>query len=268
MTTRPADSQWSGEMATAYERWLAPAVFAPFAVDLAARAAWLSPRTVLEIAAGTGVLTRELTTALPAASVVATDLNPAMVELGLRTARGATWRRADALGLPFGAAEFDLVICQFGVMFLPDKAAGFAELRRVLAPGGRVLVSTWGPASQHGFAAALLAALARVFPQDPPAFIAAVPHGYHDLDQISADLAAGGLSCVSAEPVTVTGRSPSAADVAAGFCLGTPLRAAIAERGDLAAATAVISEEMTAALGRGPVEAAMTAWVIEAAPLP
>jgi ubiquinone/menaquinone biosynthesis C-methylase UbiE len=126
---------WVGSMPEAYDRWLAPAMFHPFAVDLARRAARLIPRRVLEIAAGTGVLTRELITAIPSAAVTATDLNAAMVEFGSRRAPEAAWQQADALRLPFGDRQFDLVVCQFGVMFFPDKPAAFREVQRVLMPG-------------------------------------------------------------------------------------------------------------------------------------
>jgi len=251
-------------MPQAYDRWLAPSVFQPFAADLAPRAANSAPRQLLEIAAGTGVLTRELVTAIPAGRVTATDLNAAMVEFGSRRVPLAAWRQADALRLPFDDRQFDLVICQFGVMFFPDRPAAFGEMRRVLAPGGRLLFSTWGAVETHGFAAALVAALAHAFPNDPPTFVVAVPHGYCDLGRVAADLAAGGLYCVSTEPVTLEGHADSAADVAAGFCTGTPLRMAIQARGGLAASTAVIADQMTVRLGRGPVTATMTAHVIEA----
>jgi SAM-dependent methyltransferase len=257
------DRLWVESMPEAYDRWLAPAVFHPFAVDIAQRAARLTPHRVLEIAAGTGVLTRELAAAIPAAQLTATDLNQAMVEFGSRQVPGAAWRQADALHLPFDDRQFDLVVCQFGVMFFPDRPAAFREMRRVLAPGGRVLFSTWGAVETHGFAAALVAALTHAFPGNPPAFIAAVPHGYCDLSQIAADLAAGGLECPTTESVTLQGHADSAADVATGFCAGTPLRMAIEARGDLVASTAVIADQMTARLGPGPVTATMTAYIIE-----
>jgi SAM-dependent methyltransferase len=253
-------------MPEAYDRWLAPAVFRPFAADLAARAASLNPVRVLEIAAGTGVLTTELLAALPDADVTATDLNDPMVEFGSRQAPGALWQQADAISLRFGDQEFDLVACQFGVMFFPDKPAAFSEIRRVLRPEGSLLFSTWATIDTHGFAAVLLAGVERAFPADPPAFMVAVPHGYPNLDQVRADLAAGGMECVSAETVTLDGRAGSAADIATGFCTGTPLRLAIESRGDLAASTAIISDEMTRLLGPGPVTAQMTAYVIEARP--
>jgi SAM-dependent methyltransferase len=259
------DRLWSGSMPRAYDRWLAPAVFQPFAVDLARRAARLAPRRLLEIAAGTGVLTRELVTAVPAAEVTATDLNAAMVEFGSRRVPLAAWRQADALRLPFDDQRFDLIICQFGVMFFPDKPAAFREMRRVLAPRGRLLFSTWGAVQTHGFATALMDGLTRAFPADPPTFLVAVPHGYCDLGQIVRDLTAGGLECVSIVSMTLDGHANSAADVAAGFCTGTPLRAAIEARGDLAASTAAIADHMTVRLGPGPVTATMTAYIIEAA---
>ena len=251
-------------MPEAYDRWLAPAVFQPFAVDLAQRAARLGPRRVLEIAAGTGVLTRELVAVIPASEVTATDLNAAMVEFGSRQVPRATWRQADAGHLPFGDQQFDLVICQFGVMFFPDKSAAFREVRRVMTAEGRLLFNAWSTVDTHGFAAALVAGVARVFPADPPTFIVAVPHGYADPGQALADLAAGGLEGVSIESVTLDGQSASAADVAVGFCTGTPLRMAIEARGDLMTTVAVVSDEMTTHLGGGPVTAKMTAYVIEA----
>jgi SAM-dependent methyltransferase len=247
-----------------YDRWLGPAVFHPFAVDLAARAARLDPGRILEVAAGTGVLTRELLAAVPSAAVTATDLNPAMVQLGSSRVPGASWRVADGLRLPFPDHEFDLVACQFGVMFFPDKAAGFAEAGRVLAPGGQLLFSTWDTVATHAFAAALVAGVERAFPVDPPTFVVRVPHGYADVDQVAADLKAGGLVLVSSEAVVREGVAPSAHDVAVGFCTGTPLRMAIEARQDLASAIAVVAAEMEARLGAGPVTGRMTAHVIEA----
>src|SRR5437773_11374095 len=118
-------------MPAAYDRFLAPAVFRPFAADLARRAAAQQPRRVLEVAAGTGVLTAELLAALPDAHVTATDLNEPMVRYGAGQAPGADWQQADAQALPFDDEQFDLVACQFGVMFFPDKPGAFAEIRRV-----------------------------------------------------------------------------------------------------------------------------------------
>ena len=251
-------------MAEVYDRRLGPAVFHPFAVDLARRAAALAPRRVLEVAAGSGIVTRELLAAVPGAALTATDLNPAMVRWGAGTLPSACWAVADAQRLPFRDGRFDLVVCQFGAMFFPDRPAAFAEIRRVLAPGGRLLFNTWDTVDRHGFARALVDGVRRVFPDDPPRFVEQIPHGYHDPDRVVADVRAGGFDAVEVETVTLTGHARSAADIAVGFCTGTPLRAGIASRGDLAATTAVVEQTVAAQLGSGPIAAAMTAHVVEA----
>jgi SAM-dependent methyltransferase len=259
---------WVDSMPEAYERWLAPAVFQPFAVDLAGRASAHAPRRVLELAAGTGVLTRELVAAVPGADVTATDLNTAMVEFGRQRAVGAAWQQADAMELPFEDGEFDLVACQFGAMFFPDKPAAFAEARRVLTPDGTVLLSTWATVDTHAFQAALVVGLERAFADDPPTFIVSVPHGYADSDAVVADLSAGGLRCTAFESVTLEGHAASARDIAVGYCTGTPLRAEMEARGDLAETTRVVAKEMEASLGTGTVRGWMTAHVFEATPRP
>ncbi len=261
-----AQVRWVGSMPEAYERWLGPTLFQPFAVDLARRVAARRPVRVLELAAGTGVLTREILAALPGCELTATDLNPAMVEFGRRRAPAATWRQADALDIPFDAGRFDVVVCQFGVMFFPDKPAGFAEARRVLAPDGTLVVNTWAELARHDFDAAVVAALEQRFPDDPPVFLSGVPHGYADVDAVVADVEAGGLECLTVETLTLEGRAASIADIATGFCTGTPVRAEIEARDDLSAATAGLTETMLARFGPGPVTGRMAAHVIEARP--
>ncbi|MFH7594539.1 class I SAM-dependent methyltransferase [Streptomyces racemochromogenes] len=252
-------------MPAAYEQYLVPVVFRPFAEDLATRAAALRPRRVLELAAGTGVLTSHLIARAPSAEVTATDLNEAMVALGSARVPGAVWRQADAQRLPFPDGGFDLVVCQFGVMFFPDHVAAFGEVRRVLAPGGRFLFNTWGPLGTHAFETALQAGLERAFPADPPRFFPTVPHGYADPAVAAADLAAAGFAVEEQRELTLRGRSESIADLATGYLTGTPVRAAVEERGDGEAVRATVIEEMTARLGPGPVTAPMTAYVFRAA---
>jgi SAM-dependent methyltransferase len=256
-----ADRAWADSMPDAYERWLVPTVFHPFALDLARQASSRCPRRMLELAAGTGVLTRELVRI--GGDVVATDLNASMAMIGRQFVPEAAWAEADALDLPFDGGRFDLVVCQFGVMFFPDKRAAFAEARRVLAPGGRLLFSAWAKLEAHAFQAALVDALARVFPADPPTFMTAVPHGYADLDVVVDDVRAAGFDAVTVRTVTLEGHARSAADIAAGYCSGTPLRAAIESRTDLRSATEAIAEQMEATLGTGTVTGRMTARVVE-----
>lgn len=248
-------------MPAAYEQYLVPVVFRPFAADLTARARVLHPRRVLELAAGTGVLTAGLVAAAPSAEVTATDLNEAMVAFGSTRAPGAVWRQADAQRLPFPDGGFDLVVCQFGVMFFPDRVAAFTEVRRVLAPSGRFLFNTWGPLGTHAFEVALQVGLERAFPVDPPRFFPTVPHGYADPAVVAADLAA----VEDQQELTLQGRAASTADLATGYLAGTPVRVAVEERGDGPAVRATVIEEMTARLGPGPVTAPMTAYVFRAA---
>ncbi|GAQ50393.1 class I SAM-dependent methyltransferase [Streptomyces acidiscabies] len=251
-------------MPDAYERHLVPVFFRPFAEDLAARAAALRPGRILELAAGTGALTSALLAALPGASVVATDLNEAMVGAGSVREPRAVWRQADAQRLPFGDGEFDLVVCQFGVMFFPDRPAAYAEVRRVLAPRGRFLFNSWGPLASHGFGSAFQTALEESMPDGAPSFLADVPHGYADPAVVAADLTAAGLFPAGAEEVTLDGVAESAASVATGFLTGTPVSATVGVREDAQTIQDAVTRRMTQRLGAGPVTAAMTATVYTA----
>ncbi|MFD4557729.1 class I SAM-dependent methyltransferase [Streptomyces sp. NPDC058469] len=251
-------------MPEAYERHLVPVLFQPFAIDLATRAAALRPRTVLELAAGTGALTSALLTAVPTASVVATDLNEAMVTAGSAREPRADWRQADAQNLPFEDDTFDLVACQFGVMFFPDRPAAYTEVRRVLAPQGRFLFSSWGPLASHGFGAAFQTALEQCVPDGAPPFLKDVPHGYSDPAVVAADLTAAGLTLATAEEVTLEGIAESAASLATGFLTGTPVSAAVQAREDAQALQAAVTQKLTDQLGTGPVTAPMTATVYTA----
>lgn len=251
-----------------YDEELVPLIFAPYAPDLAARVAARPATSVLEIAAGTGVLTRELAERLPAgATIVATDLHQPMLDCAMRvgTDRAVEWQQADALQLPFANRTFDVVVCQFGVMFFPDKARAFSEARRVLRPGGALVFNVWDRIGENDFANGVTDALASLFPDDPPRFLPRVPHGYFDLALIRRDLAAAGFNA-RPEIETVTTHSPAALPrvPALAYCLGTPLRAEIEMRNlsgleaAVDAADALIAER----LGDGPVEGRLKAHVV------
>lgn len=267
MGTRSGDAAFTGGVPELYERLFVPLLFAPYAADLARRVAALRPRAVLETACGTGVVTRVLTAALPAGTeVVATDLNQPMLDRAARsgTARPVTWQQADAQALPFADGAFDVVACQFGVMFLPDRVRGHAEARRVLRPGGTLLFSVWDTIAANVLAGIVTDALAAQFPADPPRFLVRTPHGHADPGVIAAELAAAGFP----EPPridVVAGRSvaPSAADAARAYCQGTPLAGEIAARGgDAEAATAACAAAIAARYGDGEVDAPMRALVV------
>jgi ubiquinone/menaquinone biosynthesis C-methylase UbiE len=265
-----SDKLFAGSIPETYERYLVPLIFEPYARDLAARLASVEPQDVLETAAGTGVLTRELAARLPAqARIVVTDLNQPMLDLAAATQPDASriaWRPADALALPFEDQSFDAVACQFGVMFFPDKGQGYREARRVLKPGGRFFFNVWDKISENDFADVVTQALAMVFPQDPPLFMARIPHGYHDVEAIKAQLTEAGFSSVSVETIAHMSRAPSPRDPAIAYCQGTPLRNEIEARDPsrLEEATQIAADAVARRFGSGVVESRIRAHVISA----
>ena len=268
MAAAAGDKVFAGSIPQLYERYLVPLIFEPYAKDLAARLASRRRARVLEIAAGTGVLTRAMARVLPEkTAIVATDLNQPMIDhaRGIGTRRPVEWKQADALRLPFEDAAFDAVVCQFGTMFFPDKPAAFAEARRVLEPGGELLFNVWDRIEENEFADVVTAALGRMFPADPPLFMARTPHGYHDEDAIRADLAKGGFDgTVRIETRAERSRAGSPMEPAIAYCQGTPLRNEIEARGAtrLEEATALAAEAIAARFGRGAVDGKIQAHVV------
>ncbi len=263
------DKVFTGSIPVIYESHMVPMVFTPYAADLARRIVAHAPQHVLEIAAGTGAVTRELVKQLPPGSTItATDLNQAMLDVaGARLSSGNLhFQACDAMQLPFGAQSQDAVACQFGVMFFPDKQVAYGEARRVLRPGGHFAFNVWDRLEANPFTAMVEDAMAAVFPADPPAFFRRTPFGYHDKDAISATLAAAGFRDVRAETVTLPSRAPSAGHVAVALCQGTPMRSEIEQRapGRLQEITEQVSAAIEAALGKGPLETPMQAIVFEA----
>jgi len=228
------DSIFAGSIPAIYHDQLGPLLFEPFAWDIAARAGAFAPRHILETAAGTGIVTGALIREAPRAEIYATDLNQAMLDVA--AARIMSWRvtfrQADAQDLPFPDASFDLVVCQFGIMFFPDRVAACREARRVLKPGGRFLFNAWDSLEHNPLSRAAAEAVAALFPDDPPGFLARVPFGYHDKAAIEADLRAAGFADIAAETVRKPGPVASARDAALGLTHGTPLRGEIEARGE------------------------------------
>lgn len=268
LMTSGIDTAFTASVAQFYERFMVPLIFEPYAADLASRVAQAQPRRVLELAAGTGVVTRQLAVMLDAsADIVATDLNPAMIEEAARigTARPVSWRQADAMRLPFEDVSFDAVVCQFGVMFFPDKARAFGEARRVLRPCGTFAFNAWGAIERNEFAHAIQDALAALFPSDPPRFMARTPHGYHDAALIAKDLAAAGFTrAPHIETVAFTSRAATPRVAASAYCEGTPWRLEIEARdgGSLARALATAEAELARRFGDGPIEGRIEALVV------
>jgi len=268
MTAPDADTVFDHSIPQLYETHLVPLLFEPYAADLAERLASRSLERVLEIAAGTGVVTRRLAMVLrDDVAIVATDLNQPMLDqaAAIGVARPVEWRQADAMRLPFNDASFDAVVCQFGVMFFPDKATAFAEARRVLRPGGVLIFSAWDRIEENEFADAVTTAVGTLFPTDPPRFLARVPYGYHDRAAILRDVVAGGFAASARfDTVAARSRATSARIPAVGLCQGTPLRSEIEARAPsrLAEATDAAARAIAERFGRGPVDAKIQAHVV------
>ena len=249
---------------------MVPLIFEPYAADLARRAAFFSPGAALEIAAGTGVMTRALAPRLASdASYVVTDLNQPMLDYAAsRQAPEARleWRQADAMALPFADAAFDLVCCQFGAMFFPDRISAYREAKRVLKSGGHFLFSVWDHIEENVLADDVTKALARMFPNDPPRFLARTPHGYHDTALIRTELESAGFCRVAIETQAEQSRAASPRLPAIAYCQGTLLRNEIEARdaGKLQAATDYAAAAIAERHGTGDVAAKVQAHVIVA----
>jgi len=260
------DAAFTGSVPKIYEKHLVPLIFEDYAADIVRRLQARAPRRLLELAAGTGVVTRALAAGLPKTEIVATDLNPAMLEeaKAVGTKRPVEWKQADATQLPFPDASFDAIVCQFGVMFFPDRAKAFAEARRVLKPGGSYVFNVWDTLADNEIPDLITTALAAVFPSNPPRFLARTPYAYSDRAQIAKDVAAGFKGTPQIEVVTARSRAASARDAVIGFCQGSPLRGEIEalKTPDLEAATAAAAAAVEKKFGKGAVDGKIQALVV------
>jgi SAM-dependent methyltransferase len=255
-------------VAASYEEYMVPMVFEPYAEDLVARVSSQLLGEVLETAAGTGVVTRKLAALRANAprAIVATDLSQAMLDHGRTLAAGPliTWLQADAQALPFPDASFDLTLCQFGAMFFPDRARAYEEARRVLRKGGRFVFTVWDRLETSDFAHTVDTAVAGLFSDNPPTFMARIPHGYFDLEVIAKDVIDAGFDPPSFETVTKISRAPSAKHAAQALVQGTPMRGEIEARDAalLNVAVDVAERALSDRFGAGPIEGQMRAFVV------
>jgi ubiquinone/menaquinone biosynthesis C-methylase UbiE len=252
------DAAFTGAVANMYERYLVPLFFEPYAKDIANRLMKRKLSAVLETAAGTGVVTRAMDELLPAhVEITATDLNPDMLNEGAQKKSNRDIKRqaTDAMQLPFADETFDAVVCQFGVMFFPDRAKAYAEAYRVLKPGGIFIFNAWDDLIYNDFSRMVNDAMTNTFPNDPPRFLPRTPYSYHNEAQLAADLKNGGFkNAPRFETINfrTTAESPNIAGMS--ICYGTPLRAEIDKHGpgSLEKAAAASSELIAQNLSAKP----------------
>jgi len=267
--TSIAHAQFTASIPENYDRYLGPVIFEPYAKDMAERLGKTAPKNVLETACGTGIVTRRLLEALPSgAGLIATDLNPAMLDHA-RAAIGddprVSWEVADMCDLNFQTETFDALVCQFGIMFAPDKAAAFREARRVLEPAGRFLFNVWDEIGKNPFAKIANDAITSFFPDDPPTFYQ-TPFGFQDRALIKEMLEAAGFSRVQEAIVSKPSQAKSAAEFARGLIEGNPVMNEILARGtvSLEEVESELAARIKKSLGDRPVPVRLQAIVFEA----
>jgi SAM-dependent methyltransferase len=257
-------ARFVGSIPANYDRGLGPHLFADYGADLARRATAAKPGRVLEIAAGTGIVTRLLRDALPVSThLVASDLNPPMLEIARQkfsVGEKVEFQPADATALPFDDDAFDALVCQFGVMFFPDKDRSYREAHRVLASGGRYHFNVWDSFEFNPFARISHETIGGFFEQDAPTFYT-VPFDYHRIDAIKASLVATGFDEISARVIRIQKTIPRARAFAEGIVFGNPIIDEIRARGTtdpdtiVAAVTAALNRAFGQDPGRMPLQA-------------
>lgn len=259
-------ASFTGSIPEYYDRCLGPAWFEAYAIDLAGRVPPRPPGAVLEVACGTGLLSRQLRQRLdPAVRLVATDLSKAMLDYAQSKARdfpGIEWREADGMNLPFADAEFGAVACSFGVMFMPDRAKALAEMRRVLAAEGLLVFNVWAGLDDNPHGKANIAAMQKLFPGDPE-MAYTLPYEMDDPALLRRLLAAAGFGEPRIERRQVRIRAP-AKTIATGQIRGTPRGLLVEKRGVALDAAIEVNAAELVRVGGDPYDGPATALVVEA----
>jgi len=260
---------FSGTIAKVYDEVQGPVYFEPYAIETAIRVAKLNPQNVLETACGTGRVTNHLHKVLsPHASLTATDISTDMMAIAkkkLSSEKNLSWLEADALQLPFADSTFDVVVCQFGIMFFPDKKKGLNEAFRVLKNGGTFLATTWSKLELNEIAAAGRNILKEFFDNDPPRTMN-VAFSMHNKTEIKDLFSESGFTNVQIEMVVKTSVSESAEELASALIEGSTIREFIIQKD--ASALPMLKQKTESAIiancGNHPVKGKMEAIYIAA----
>jgi len=258
-----------GSVPENYDRYLGPMLFQPYAVDIARRIPQRDGISVLETACGTGIVTARLREHLPAkAKLCATDLNEGMINFAQakRNPPGIEWQVADAMTLPFPDESFDVLVCQFGVMFLPDKTAAMREARRLLKPGGTFLFNVWDSLAANDLSRVAHETIVAFTAPEPVRFFETTPFGWFDVEAMRGFVEAGGFRDIKVTPVEFDCVSPSATDAATGLVQGTPISVAVKERdpAQVSKLTEATAQALAREYGEKPCRGRMRAFVWQA----
>jgi ubiquinone/menaquinone biosynthesis C-methylase UbiE len=264
------DKEFTGSIPEIYDTYLVPLIFEQYAEDLAQRTASINPNSVLEVASGSGVVTRAVAPVLRSGvRHVVSDLNPPMLDRAAATQPlpdAIEWLPANALDLPLEDDGFDLVLCQFGCMFFQDRIRSYREARRVLRPGGAFVFNMWDRIEENEFANVVTNALAERYPANPPRFLPRTPHGHYDTTVYRAELEAAGFTDITIEPLDAISTASSSLIPAVAYCHGTPLlnEIEILDPAGLNAATRHAADAIASYFGSGHVDGRIRAFVITA----
>jgi len=262
----PDFAGFTGTIPGNYDQYMGPLFFEPYAIDLAERIKDQSPKKVLEIACGTGRVTNHLRKALPAdAELIATDLNAGMLAVAKHNLqeKNIEFKEADAQALPFADNSFNCIVCQFGFMFMPDKPKAFAEAFRVLAPGGKLLFSTWDRLENNEVSLIVRNVVADALGK---AEFYSIPFSMNDKQQLELLLRNAGFKEINISHVSKKGTGVTALEAAKGLLLGTPAFKQIMEAGKIKPEelVTVAQQRLEAVYGKGIISTDLNAWVGEA----
>lgn len=226
---------FAGSVPANYDKYLGPLLFEPYALDIVERLKSRRLRSVLELACGTGRVTAHLVKLLDEdGKLTATDLNADMIAVAKQRVdnENIEWLVADAQELPFDADRFDHIICQYGVMFFPDKWKAFKEAHRVLQPGGRYLFNTWDDMKFNPRTTIIRSIMEEMFADEAPEFLQKGPYSFYDPEEIRRLMEEAGFTEITIEVVQKQSSYKTEDDFIKGFIDGSPLSSFLINKED------------------------------------